>query len=172
MAMLGPAAAARRVLVSSKVEPGLGEINADRHAVQRMLINLISNAVKFTPEGGSVTVDARRAGSCLVFRVSDTGIGIDADDLALIGKPFVQIQNDYTRRVEGAGLGLSLVKGLVTLHDGSMDIESETGQGTTVTIALPLDGPARRAVDRPAPIVRLPGKKSREASDGTFRKTA
>jgi len=171
-AMLGPAAGARGVGVSTRIESAVGEIDADRHAVQRMLINLLSNAIKFTPEGGSVTVGARRAGSRLVFWVSDTGIGIGADDLALIGRPFVQVQNDRAGRAEGAGLGLSLVKGLVALHDGTMDIESEAGQGTTVTIGLPLDGPAKGAADRPSAIVRLPGKTPGRASDGTFRKTA
>ena len=78
-----------------------------------MLINLISNAVKFTPTGGTVSVGANRLGSRLHFWVSDTGIGISEDDLGRIGQPFTQVRNDYTREHEGAGLGLSLVKGLV-----------------------------------------------------------
>ena len=104
-----------------------------------MLINLISNAIKFTPAGGTVAVGGKRVGSRLHFWVSDTGIGMSADDLARIGKPFMQVQNDYTRRFEGAGLGLSLVKGLVALHHGTMAIESEPGHGTTVTISLPVE---------------------------------
>ena len=172
VSMLGPAAAARRVDICTEAGPEPGELTADRHAVQQMLINLLSNAIKFTPEGGRVSIAARRAGARLVFRVSDTGIGIGADDLALIGEPFVQVQNDYTRRFEGAGLGLALVKGLVSLHDGTMQIESEPGQGTTVTISLPLDGPAQRKTEMTRPIVRLPGGILEEAHDGTFRKTA
>ena len=87
-----------------------------------MLVNLLSNAIRFTPEGGRVTVGARRAGSSLVFRVSDAGIGIGDEDLAMIGRPFAQGRNGHAG--EGAGLGLSLVKGLVALHHGTMDIES------------------------------------------------
>ena len=90
----------------------------------------------------------------------------------MIGRPFVQVQNDYTRRFEGAGLGLALVKGLVSLHHGSMEIESEPGRGTTVTISLPLDWPAIQEAGAPEPIVRLPGETFREACDGAFRKTA
>jgi cell cycle sensor histidine kinase DivJ len=172
VSMLGSAAAARQVDICTEFGPEPGEIKADRHAVQQMLINLVSNAIKFTPEGGHVTIAARRAGPRLVFRVSDTGIGIGADDLALIGEPFVQVHNDYTRRFEGAGLGLSLVKGLVSLHDGTMQIESEPGHGTTVTISLPVDGPAQEEANLTEPIVRLPGETFEEAHDGTFRKTA
>ena len=172
VSMLGPAAGARRLDISTEIARDPGELTADRHAVQQMLINLLSNAIKFTPEGGHVTIGARRSGPRLIFWVSDTGIGIGADDLALIGEPFVQVQNDYTRRFDGAGLGLSLVKGLVSLHDGTMQIESEPGQGTTVTISLPLDGPPADEADPAGPIVRLPGETFKEARDGTFRKTA
>jgi cell cycle sensor histidine kinase DivJ len=170
--MLGPAAGARRLEVSTDIPRDPGELTADRHAVQQMLINLLSNAIKFTPEGGHVTVGARRSGPRLIFWVSDTGIGIGADDLALIGEPFVQVQNDYTRHFDGAGLGLSLVKGLVSLHDGTMQIESEPGHGTTVTISLPLEGPTRDEAAPAGPVVRLPGEAFKEARNGTFRKTA
>jgi cell cycle sensor histidine kinase DivJ len=172
VSMLGPAAGARRLEVSTDIPRDPGELTADRHAVQQMLINLLSNAIKFTPEGGHVTVGARRSGPRLIFWVSDTGIGIGADDLALIGEPFVQVQNDYTRHFDGAGLGLSLVKGLVSLHDGTMQIESEPGHGTTVTISLPLEGPTRDEIAPAGPIVRLPGEAFKEARNGTFRKTA
>ena len=125
-----------------------GEINADRRAVQQILINLVSNAIKFTPDGGDVVVGAKRIGSRLHFWVRDTGIGIAEEDFANLGKPFMQIQNDYTRRFEGTGLGLSLVKGLVALHEGTMSIESMPGEGTTVTISLPVNGPKERSADK------------------------
>jgi cell cycle sensor histidine kinase DivJ len=149
-----------------------GEIHADRRAVQQMLINLVSNAIKFTPHGGSIVIGAKRIGSRLHFWVSDTGIGISAGDLAQVGKPFMQVQNDYTRQFEGAGLGLSLVKGLVSLHNGTMAIESEPGDGTTVTISLPVHGPKRSRAAEEAEIVTMPASRAKEDIDGTFRKTA
>ena len=124
------------------VAPAIGEIRADRRAVQQILINLLSNAVKFTPKGGRVALRAKRIGTRLHFSVSDTGIGIAEDDLARLGQPFAQVRNDHTRQFEGTGLGLALVKGLVALHDGTMSIDSTFGQGTTVTISLPIEGPA------------------------------
>jgi cell cycle sensor histidine kinase DivJ len=150
--------------------PEIGEVHADKRAVKQMLINLISNAIKFTPAGGTVAIGGKRAGSRLHFWVSDTGIGMSADDLARIGKPFTQVQNDYTRRFEGAGLGLSLVKGLVALHHGTMAIESEPGHGTTVTINLPVEAPVRDRAAEAA--VAIKASRSREDFDGTFRKTA
>ena len=103
--MMRPLAEAKSIALGAQIAPDAGEINADRRAVQQILINLVSNAVKFTPDGGSVVIGAKRVGSRLHFWVSDTGIGIAEEDFANLGKPFVQIQNDYTRRFEGTGLG-------------------------------------------------------------------
>lgn len=170
-AMLVRQAADKQVGLTVDVAPEIGEIHADNRAVRQMIINLVSNAIKFTPEGGQVTIGANRIGSRLHFWVSDTGIGIPAADLTRIGQPFVQVENDYTRRFDGAGLGLSLVKGLVALHQGTMSIESEPGRGTTVTISLPVDRPARGATNS-AEIFAMTGNRSKEAHDGTFRKIA
>ena len=142
-AMLEPQAAAKGVKLSAQLPQGLGEVVGDQRAVQQILLNLLSNAIKFTPEGGSVSVSASRRGDTLRMFVNDTGIGISSEDLESLGTPFVQVQNDYTRQFQGTGLGLSLVKGLVKLHGGSMSIESAPALGTTVTIGLP-------AVDRAA----------------------
>lgn len=141
--MMAPQAAAKGVTLVPSLASGCGEVAADRRAVQQILINLVSNAIKFTPAGGRVTVGARRLGGRLRFWVSDTGIGISDADLGRIGRPFAQVQNDYSRQFDGLGLGLALVKGLVSLHEGTMCIESAVGAGTTVTITLPLNGPAR-----------------------------
>ena len=92
--MISPQAEQKGVALKLDVPPSLGEIRADRRAVQQMLINLLSNAIKFTPEGGQVAVGAKRVGSVLHFWVSDTGIGIAADDLTRLGTPFAQVQND------------------------------------------------------------------------------
>ncbi len=144
VALMGLQAQAKGVALVNDVETAIGEINADRRAVQQMLINLVSNAVKFTPAGGAVHVAARQAGARLEFQVSDDGIGICAADMDRIGQPFAQVHNDYTQASEGAGLGLALVKGLVILHEGTMSIDSSPGKGTTVSISLPIAGPARR----------------------------
>ena len=136
-AMLEQQAQERGVTLATKLPHGLAQIQGDRRAVQQILINLLSNAVKFTPEGGKVNVSASEADGMVRIFVHDTGIGIADDDLLRLGQPFVQVQNDYTRQFQGTGLGLSLVKGLVKLHAGSMSMESAPGLGTTVTISLP-----------------------------------
>ncbi|MGX5846587.1 PAS domain-containing sensor histidine kinase [Mesorhizobium sp. PL10] len=168
-------ASAKNIDLQAQIAPDAGEINADRRAVQQILINLVSNSIKFTPDGGDVVVGAKRIGSRLHFWVRDTGIGIAEEDFANLGKPFMQIQNDYTRRFEGTGLGLSLVKGLVALHDGTMSIESMPGEGTTVTISLPVNGPKKRAADRngvlPMPVTRTKGD-AKGDRNGSLRKTA
>jgi cell cycle sensor histidine kinase DivJ len=153
--------------------PGdLGEINADRRAIQQILINLVSNAIKFTPNGGNVGIGAKRIGSRLHFWVSDTGIGIAEENIGNLGKPFTQIQNGYTRAFEGAGLGLSLVKGLVALHDGTMAIESAPGEGTKVTISLPVEGPRERVKESAIVSMPAPTHKTKEVGNGPLRKTA
>lgn len=171
--MMGLLAEAKNIDLQAQIAPDAGEINADRRAVQQILINLVSNAIKFTPDGGDVVVGAKRIGSRLHFWVRDTGIGIAEEDFANLGKPFMQIQNDYTRRFEGTGLGLSLVKGLVALHEGTMSIESMPGEGTTVTISLPVNGPKGRSNDKPG-VLPMPAAKAETKGDrhGSLRKTA
>jgi cell cycle sensor histidine kinase DivJ len=168
--MMRHQAQARGIGFAAQVPPDIGEINADRRAVQQILINLASNAIKFTPDGGKVGIGAARVGSRLHFWVSDTGIGIAEADLADLGKPFMQIQNDYTRRFEGTGLGLSLVKGLVALHEGTMSIESAPGEGTKVTVTLPVEGPKSRA-DKPV-VLPIAAARTREDRNGSLRRTA
>jgi two-component system, cell cycle sensor histidine kinase DivJ len=162
--MLAFQAEAKGITLVQSVAPGTGEVKADRRAVSQMLINLVANAVKFTPAGGKVTIGARRLGSRALFWVSDTGIGIAEADMQQLGRPFAQIQNDYTRQFEGTGLGLAVVKGLVALHKGTMTIESAEGEGTIVTISLPADGPAGRG--------EALANMTEEAIHGTLRKTA
>ena len=114
-------------------------MNGDPRAFKQIALNLVANAIKFTERGGSVTVSAAVEGSRLMLSVTDTGVGIAAEDLARIGDPFFQAGKTYQRKHEGTGLGLSIVKGLVGLHDGEMNVQSTVGEGTTVTVALPLD---------------------------------
>ncbi|HVW57174.1 MAG TPA: ATP-binding protein [Rhizobiaceae bacterium] len=171
--MMRHQAEAKSVAISERVPATIGEICADRRAIQQILINLLSNAVKFTPDGGDVEIGARKSGSWLSFWVSDTGIGISEEDMARLGRPFTQVRNDYTRQFEGTGLGLSLVKGLVSLHRGEMSIESAPGKGTLVTIRLPIDGPmpVERNLARREPVM-LPERKGKEAADEAKRKSA
>ena len=138
--MLGLQARDKGLTLTSRLQRGLGEVVADERAIRQILINLVGNAIKFTDAGGVVTVDAAERGGDLVLTVSDTGIGIPEGRLADLGKPFVQVQNEYTRRYEGTGLGLSLVKGLVALHGGSFAIVSRPGEGTVITVTVPMDG--------------------------------
>lgn len=115
----------------------LPQIEADARAIKQVLLNLLSNAVKFTPEGGRVTLSARRDATGIAFSVTDTGIGIGAEDLPRIGKPFEQIENQTSKSHPGSGLGLALSKSLVEMHGGELSIESALGEGTTVSFRVP-----------------------------------
>jgi cell cycle sensor histidine kinase DivJ len=116
----------------------LPDMTGDPRAFKQIVLNLVSNAIKFTERGGQVTVAASVSGSHLSLRVSDTGVGIAPDDLEHIGAPFFQAGKTYQRRHEGTGLGLSIVKSLVTLHRGELTVQSKLGEGTAVTVKLPL----------------------------------
>ncbi len=166
--MLEPQARERAVALAANVPHGLGRVVGDRRAVQQILINLVSNAVKFTPAGGQVGVSASAGEGMVRIFVHDTGIGIADEDLARLGRPFVQVQNDYTRQFQGTGLGLSLVKGLVKLHGGTMSIESAPGLGTTVTVALPAEGPGAGS----APVWNETGSTGEERYGTALRKIA
>jgi len=115
--------------------------SSDRRAVTQILLNLISNALKFTPPGGQVSVSAA-AGDAVRFEITDTGCGIPANDVAKLTEPFVRGQIDPYLTKDGWGLGLSIVRSLVALHDGQFDIESQPGTGTTVAVTLPVEATA------------------------------
>jgi PAS domain S-box-containing protein len=129
------------VTLKQLVDPDLPPINVDERVLKQVILNLLSNAVKFTGTGGRVTIAAGRgpAGG-LRLQVTDTGIGIPEDDLANVFDRFSQVENSYTRKYGGTGLGLHLTKKLVELHDGTIDLASTQGTGTIVTVTLP---PAR-----------------------------
>ena len=136
-----------------RIAADLPEIVADRRAVNQILINLVSNAIKFTPRGGSVRVSALCDGPKLVVAVEDTGVGIGEADLPRLGEAFFQARASYDRRHDGTGLGLSIVKGLVRLHGGDMDIHSRLGAGTRVTVRLPVDCEGVRPAVEPIKLV-------------------
>jgi cell cycle sensor histidine kinase DivJ len=138
-------------------------MNGDPRAFKQIVLNLVVNAIKFTERGGSVTVSAAVEGSRLMLCVTDTGVGIAAEDLVRIGDPFFQGGKTYQRKHEGTGLGLSIVKGLVGLHNGEMNVQSTVGEGTTVTVALPLDfAPLLTPSDNLATLIPAPRSGSQD----------
>jgi len=125
------------LLLALEVEDGLGDWVADIRKLKQVVINLLSNAVKFTPAGGKVTLRARRLENAVEIAVVDTGVGIPADQQALVFEEFRQAGGDYLRKSEGTGLGLSLAKRFVELHGGTMRVESQPGRGSTFAFILP-----------------------------------
>lgn len=119
----------------------LPELVADQRAVRQIVINLLSNACKFTETGGTIIVRVRQDHDRIIVSVIDNGIGIAPQDVKRLGEPFFQANSSYDRHHQGTGLGLSVVKGLCELHEGRLSISSVEGEGTTVSILLPLNGP-------------------------------
>ena len=129
------------IQLEAEIAPGVGEYEGDERKFKQIMLNLLTNAVKFTPEGGKVTMAAERVNGAYVFRVKDTGIGIAEADLGRIFEEFRQVGTDYARKAEGTGLGLSLTRKLVELHGGRIHVESEIGRGSTFTFNLPIGAP-------------------------------
>ncbi|HEY4941572.1 MAG TPA: PAS domain-containing sensor histidine kinase [Rhizomicrobium sp.] len=125
------------VALKLSVEPGAGTIFADKRSIKQVLINLLTNGVKFTPRGGDVRVRAAPSAGGIEISVADSGVGISAKDLERLGKPFEQVEAEHVRSREGTGLGLALVKALATMHGGEATLESVLGEGTTVRVRLP-----------------------------------
>jgi two-component system, cell cycle sensor histidine kinase DivJ len=176
--LLAVRAAAKSVSLVEVLSPDLPDIVTDRRALKQIMLNLMSNAVKFTPAGGDVTVTAVRDREHVEIVVSDTGCGIAEDDLGQLGAPFFQARQSYDRQHEGTGLGLSVVRGLLGLMGGTMLIESAPGAGTRVAIRLPVNGigegvrsepvniMTRIRVRRPALDALAPSPDTAEAASG------
>jgi signal transduction histidine kinase len=130
-----------QVLLSGVIAPDTGVITSNERRLRQIILNLLSNAIKFTPAGGAVEIraDCDRDAGVVVIVVSDTGIGIEPDDLAIAMAPFGQVDSTLSRRFEGTGLGLPLARAFALKLGGSLDIESTPGKGTSVTVTLPLD---------------------------------
>jgi cell cycle sensor histidine kinase DivJ len=137
----------RKIRLVTEMPRLLPPIVADERAIRQVLINLLSNAIKFSHEQGVVTVSMKRQGALLNISVMDRGIGMDQNAIARIGEPFFQAQDGLSRRYEGTGLGLSIVKGLVDLHEGTLRATSSPGEGTTITVLLPLNGPETKKAE-------------------------
>jgi len=125
------------IALRADVEPALDAIVADERKFKQILVNLLTNAVKFTPDGGSVSVVARRVADTLEVAVRDTGIGIAKEDHEAVFEEFRQVGRHYTNKQEGTGLGLALTRRFVELHGGSIRVDSAPGQGSTFTFTIP-----------------------------------
>jgi two-component system, cell cycle sensor histidine kinase PleC len=134
--LVGPRASEGKIDLVVDV-PEMEEFMADRRALKQVVINLLSNAIKFTPEGGKVTLRARQDAKFVTIQIIDTGIGIPPRDIEKLGKPFEQVENQFTKSKGGSGLGLAISKSLVDLHNGALNISSKVGAGTTVTVQVP-----------------------------------
>jgi len=147
----GRALQAKIRILTDMPEP-LPHVYADPRVCKQIVLNLLSNAMKFTPEGGEVTVSVGCEGGCVWLSVADTGCGIPAEQIPEIMKPFRQVEDPLVRRHEGTGLGLCLVDNLIKMHGGTIDIESEVGVGTVVTVRFPPNrtGPVSEDHEQPS----------------------
>jgi signal transduction histidine kinase len=134
---MDPLAAKKAIRIKAELGAA-GQVEADAGKLRQMLLNLVSNAVKFTPEGGRVTIGARRLDDTVEISVSDTGIGIAKSEFENLFEEFRQIDSDIAREQHGTGLGLALTKRFVELHGGQIRIASEVGKGSVFTLSLPL----------------------------------
>ena len=125
----------------TKVPKDLPPLYADRRAAKQILLNLFSNAVKFTPEGGKITVSAKASKRNTTLKIADTGKGIPAEKLPKLTDPFSRIDGNPYLAEQGWGLGLAITKSLIDLHEGKLNIESTVGKGTTVSVTFPNAAP-------------------------------
>ena len=132
-------AASSKITIVREFAADLPALRGDARRIRQVLLNLMSNAMKFTPAGGRITIRAFETGAGLAIAVADTGIGIAAEDIPIALERFGQVDNRLARKFEGTGLGLPLSKKLMELHDGTLEIDSTVGVGTTVTITFPDD---------------------------------
>ncbi len=131
-------AQAKKIRLMNAIPPHM-EVNADQDKIRQVIINLLSNAMKYTPAGGKITISASENSSSWSIRVSDTGLGMEKEELNKIFDKFYQVEHHMTRSKGGTGLGLSIVKEIVDMHKGSIGVESEVGKGTTFIISVPKD---------------------------------
>jgi two-component system cell cycle sensor histidine kinase PleC len=139
-----PRAQDKRLELTTEIADEL-VICADRRGLKQIVLNLLSNAVKFTPEGGRVIVRAECADDTVSISIEDTGIGIPEAAISNLGRPFEQVQSQFTKSHQGSGLGLAIAKSLTELHGGAMTIRSTLGVGTMVHVQIP-SGPTESLV--------------------------
>jgi PAS domain S-box-containing protein len=159
----------KRLQLTFQLNDHLAEMEADPKRLKQMLVNLLSNAVKFTPPGGTVSleVEVQPEAGTVRFAVCDTGIGISPEDQARLFQPFTQLDSSLRRHHEGTGLGLALVWRLAELQGGSVSVESELGQGSCFTLALPASRAASQPAEPPEPAAEAPAAAPRPAAPAT-----
>ncbi|WP_410508666.1 PAS domain-containing sensor histidine kinase [Methanosarcina hadiensis] len=138
-AAIEPLAIKKNIHLDVKVDSQPGMVCADKTRFKQILYNLTSNAIKFTPEKGSVAIEAWNSGSSVQIRVSDTGAGISEADMSKLFQPFKQLNSHHKREYEGTGLGLVLVKNFVEMHGGTIWVKSKPGEGSTFVFTIPSD---------------------------------
>ncbi|WP_375623437.1 MULTISPECIES: ATP-binding protein [unclassified Bartonella] len=134
---LTPQAQEKNIVVTTNITPEL-HAEVDGRAMKQIFLNLISNAVKFTPSGGNIDVCAFKKKNNLIFKITDTGVGIPQSAIKKLGQPFEQVENQLTKSHTGSGLGLAISRSLLELHKGKLEITSKEMKGTTVTIIMPI----------------------------------
>jgi PAS domain S-box-containing protein len=134
-----------RLIIALELGEDKPHIHADRRAIKQVLLNLLTNSIKFTPPGGAITISVQSLSDGIALQVRDTGIGIAEKDLPRVTMPFEQVTHDPMLAQAGSGLGLALVQSLVALHMGTLKIDSMPGEGTLVTVFLPIDPRSRKA---------------------------
>ena len=139
MDLLAPQAKAGQITIDVDLPADELEVDADPTAIRQSVLNIMSNAVKFTAEGGSVNVGLDVIDATVRMSVSDTGIGISPNDLRRVLIPFEHVDSAFAAEKQGTGLGLPIVKSLIELHGGSIELASTLGKGTTVTMWLPVE---------------------------------
>ena len=172
--IVGAMAQARNITIRTELAPLLPALTADERACRQMVINLLSNAIKFSHDYGVVTLAMKRQGQFLNISVRDNGIGMGPESIRRLGEPFFQAQDGLARAYEGTGLGLSIVKGLVDLHEGKLHAVSDLGVGTTMTVLLPVNGPAIKLPETASvtPIRREPSAQQTSAWQDEKRRRA
>ena len=138
-ALMGPLAIQRRQRLEVVAPSDISEVMVDPDHFTYIINNLVSNAIKYTPEGGGIRVGLSVEDSRLLLKVSDTGVGIGEDDLPWIFEPYLRARNALDSGEGGSGLGLAITKALVELHGGRIDVESKVGEGSTFTVSIPLE---------------------------------
>ncbi len=136
--LIQPQAQDKNIALHVKIEDNLPVISGNRSSVEAMFINLINNAIKYTPPGGKVNVEMGENAQNIQLEVSDTGIGVEDVDFPRIFDKFYRVKSEMTKNISGTGLGLSIVKSVVEAHRGAINVESKVGEGTTFTVLLPV----------------------------------
>jgi len=140
----------KSITVETRIAESM-KMDADRRAIKQIAINLLSNAVKFTGPGGKISVRARKTSDAILLTIEDTGCGIEKDALKKLGKPFEQVENQFTKSHKGSGLGLAISRSLAQLHGGALKIRSKPGIGTIVSVRVPaVKKPPRRPAKKVA----------------------